>query len=514
MITDKGKEIISKYLLGQTTAYAGYISIGCGAIPRSVRFSITNKALTLNVATITTSVAHSFLIGESVIIDGVDEVFNGTYIITSVPLTTTFTYAKVNANVTSTASSGSATLNLLNKVSMDFEMTRVPIVSKGFVDDNGTTKVSFTAELPKENRFEITEIGLWSSGSNSLATSFDSRMIFNFSEPWQAHSTSISDIPVPSPTNFSNNQGDITTPLKIFKESSSNLVFANQQRTARKEGPRFLNEKIFLRGDSSIIQGENGSWKGENPFYSITNRVSSGGVATLTTSGNHLLKVGDSVVVNIATTAFNGTYTITARTDNTISYALAGTVTTAATTGTITWQESTHIHLNAINFDISKNAPSDKILLAFSLIDTIALGVGVNPDYVKILIEFYKNETSIESGYAKKEIYIAGTEFTNNRYKVIEIPISELITSSDFTSQQIRIARVFASVIYTTGGQQMTSPIHYVELEGLRLENETTENPVYGMVGYSVAKTQDDEPLYKYQNTNNYVEFRFNLDVG
>ena len=97
---------------------------------------------------------------------------------------------------------------------------------------------------------------------------------------------------------------------------------------------------------------------------------------------------------------------------------------------------------------------------------------------------------------------------------MVEIPISELITTSDFSSQQIRVARIFSSVVYTTSGEQMTSPIHYVELEGLRLENDTTANPLYGMVGYSVVRTSDGQPLYKYQNTNNYVEFRFNLDVG
>ena len=96
----------------------------------------------------------------------------------------------------------------------------------------------------------------------------------------------------------------------------------------------------------------------------------------------------------------------------------------------------------------------------------------------------------------------------------VEIPISDLITTPDFSSTQIRIARIFASVVYTTGGQQMASPIHYVELEGLRLENETTVNPVYAMSGYSVVRTTDGQPIYKYENTNNYIEFRFNLDVG
>ena len=142
------------------------------------------------------------------------------------------------------------------------------------------------------------------------------------------------------------------------------------------------------------------------------------------------------------------------------------------------------------------------------------MGAGSDPDYVKILLEFYRNETSITSGYAKAEIYIDGTDFAGDRYKVIEIPISDLITTPDFSSQQIRVARVFSSVVYTTGGQQMASPVHYVELEGIRLENDTTVNPVYGMVGYSVVRTGDGQPLYKFQNTNNYVEFRFNLDVG
>ena len=445
MITNIGKEIISKYLLGQTPAYATHISIGCGAVP----------------------------------LDSNDPA----------PSPTT----------------------LAEKTTMDFEMIRVPITSKGFVDDDGTTKVSFTAELPKENRYDITEIGLWSSGSNSLAKNFDSRMIFNFSEPWQAHSTSISDITTPDPLGSG---GDITTPLKYFKASSSNPVFSTIDRKNRKEGPRFLDSKILLRGDSSIIQGSTGSWTGENPSYSITNKVASAGTATLTTSTDHFLNVGDTIVVDIADNAFDGSFTITGRTDTTVSYALGGTITSAATTGTITWQESTHIHLNAINFDISRNAPSDKILFAFSLIDQDSIGPGSDPDYVKILLEFYRNETSITSGYAKAEIYIDGTEFAGDRYKVIEIPISDLITTPDFSSQQIRVARVFSSVVYTTSGQQMASPVHYVELEGMRLENDTTVNPVYGMVGYSVVRTGDGQPLYKFQNTNNYVEFRFNLDVG
>ena len=66
-------------------------------------YSVSNKALTSNVATLTTSFAHDFNVGNSVTIAGVDATFNGTYVVASVPTTTTFTYAKTASNVTSVA---------------------------------------------------------------------------------------------------------------------------------------------------------------------------------------------------------------------------------------------------------------------------------------------------------------------------------------------------------------------------------------------------------------------------
>jgi hypothetical protein len=65
--------------------------------------SISNKALTTNVATLTTNAAHGLYVGLSITITGVDATFNGTYTITGVPTTTTFTYAKTASDVLSTA---------------------------------------------------------------------------------------------------------------------------------------------------------------------------------------------------------------------------------------------------------------------------------------------------------------------------------------------------------------------------------------------------------------------------
>ena len=98
------------------------------------RFSISNKALTTNLATLTTSAAHGITaVGTLVTVQGVDSVLDGTYTIHSIPSTTTFTYARVNANITSVAvspvgiatfSSAMATgLVVTNKVVQNFIAT-------------------------------------------------------------------------------------------------------------------------------------------------------------------------------------------------------------------------------------------------------------------------------------------------------------------------------------------------------------------------------------------------------
>jgi hypothetical protein len=63
--------------------------------------SVSNKSLTTNVATLTTSTAHGFEIGQTVVVAGVDATFNGTYLITN-KTNNSFTYAKTATDVAST----------------------------------------------------------------------------------------------------------------------------------------------------------------------------------------------------------------------------------------------------------------------------------------------------------------------------------------------------------------------------------------------------------------------------
>jgi hypothetical protein len=64
--------------------------------------SVNNKALTSNVATLTTAAAHNYSVGMVVTITGVDATFNGTYTITAAT-STSFSYAKTASNVSSAA---------------------------------------------------------------------------------------------------------------------------------------------------------------------------------------------------------------------------------------------------------------------------------------------------------------------------------------------------------------------------------------------------------------------------
>ena len=77
------------------------------AVTNVVR-TVSNKALTSNVATLTTTAAHTYAVGDVVVVTGVDATFNTTAIVTGVT-STTFTYNKTAANVTSVASSGTTT---------------------------------------------------------------------------------------------------------------------------------------------------------------------------------------------------------------------------------------------------------------------------------------------------------------------------------------------------------------------------------------------------------------------
>jgi hypothetical protein len=475
MITNDGKEIVSKFIIGQVPAFATHLSIGCGATPLdsndpypntvygkkrmdfemtrvpisskgfvddSATYLINNKVLSSNIATLTTTVNHDITVGETVVVSIDDTVFDGQYSVTGVTANT-FSYSRINANVTTTA------------IPSPYGST---IVSR--------TKVSMTAELPTSNRYEITEVAVWSAGNNNLASLYDSRMVFTFDQNWLNHDSSgtISTPPVLSLGSATSSDISGAISDKVFYARTNDILFQNTTRKLRKEGPRHLNTTLLARGDlSTITPTGGGAW------------------STTNLKGNWI-------------------------------------------------GSGSHIHINDINFDVSGNTVSDLVKLAFSVVDRTV--TGSNIDDVKILMEFFKNESSVDSNYAKMQIHVPGATYLNtDKYYVASATLSQDIdysnyntttslvetlakpyarfyTSPTFSPAEIRMCRIYVAITASAAA----STNHFICFDGFRIDS-TVENPVYKMSGYSIVR-DDGTPITKLANTNNYVDFRFSLGVS
>lgn len=106
-------------------------------------FTINNKVLTSNVATLTTSVNHNLKVGQTVEVTDVDSTFNGTYVVTAVTANT-FSYVLVATNVVSAAATGSVTaLNIKDIVCATSE---IPTITQPA--STGEVTVTATGGIP------------------------------------------------------------------------------------------------------------------------------------------------------------------------------------------------------------------------------------------------------------------------------------------------------------------------------------------------------------------------------
>lgn len=444
MITNTGKSIIAKYLLGHAPAYASYIAVGCG----------------------------------------------------QQPLGPSDAYGDYSA-----------------KDSLDFEMFRVPISSRGFINENGVAKIVLTGELPTEERYEISEIGIYSAGTNSNAGIYDSKTLLAFTsnEKWQHHkANAISDLEPIITALDSNKDNIISTTNVAFQTNADNSIFYNLNRSNRYERCRFLNNTVLLRGDMSDLTNT----------VNISTVSGSGTVITYTTASAHKLYVGDTVTIsNVDPVNYNMTATVASVPSSTTftieneaigSYVSGGKV---LVPHFYIGSSSGHIHLYGSTFDLSKNAAKDKVKLAFSLISKNGDSSEV-PDEVRILADFspaddptgeyVRFETILKHGSGEGEY-----DFASNRYFVISKELGDLFVSQNFSWASAKVVKFYVTILKNG----VASTNYYVGLDALRLDNVTTENPLYGLVGYSVVKNNDAVTVIKSQNTNNYIEFRFVMDV-
>lgn len=259
MITEIGKDILGKYLIGTAPAYASYIAVGCGHRPiTSLTYNITNISATTTVTTVTVT-GHEFIVGDKVLIRlaSTYAARNGTYTVTAVT-TNTISFAFSGGTISSTATTGTASLDFASKTALDFEMFRVPVTSRGFIEEDGQTKLVFSGEVPTTNRYEMTEVGIYSAASNPSAVGYDSRTIYAFTreESWKRNEQLIytEDAPLDG--------GDISNDISIafldepvIQTNATNKLFANLTRQQRSEQARYLNNMIMLSSNFSQLSG-------------------------------------------------------------------------------------------------------------------------------------------------------------------------------------------------------------------------------------------------------------------
>jgi hypothetical protein len=387
MITNTGQSILAKYLVGQAPAFASYIAIGCGATP----------------------VSSSYIFSE----------------------------AEMNA--------------MKDKSSLDFEMFRIPITSRGYVTEDGLSKIVFTGQLPTLERYNITEVGLWSAGSNPSANFNDSRPIFLFNkdENWKYDNEELPG----DGSRLDDIGGVIQKTEQVFITNADNPTFAHKTRSDRYEGSRFLNSIIALRGDLSGIEIEPGT-----NIFSLT-----------TPRSPHLVLTGTTLDFDKASP-----------------------------------KDELRLAFSVINKERDRDVqPYDvRIILEFAETDVYNDG------------EYARFETVISSEISEG-VPNPDVDFANQRYFVSVAKFEELNKSSGFTWKAANVVKVYATVTEKNEVTEEVnfSDKYYVCLDALRLENTQNLNPVYGLTGYSIVKTLGAEPVTKIANSSNYIEFRFGLDV-
>lgn len=388
MITNTGRTILAKYLIGQAPAYASHIALGVGSTPLSE-------------------------------LENFDD-YSG-------------------------------------KNNLDFEVLRIPISSRGYVyDEAGVANIVFAGELPGDQRYLFSEIGIFSAKSNPAAGSQDSRMIYTFSqsENWEYHNrTTASSIPtIIEPLN-GELEGSIINPLDtngnpvpVFRTNSNNVIFNSDARANRYELPRFLDRALVISGDMSYIEESGGE-----------------------------LSIKESTELDYY---------------------------------------GTHLHLTGVSTNFNRNSAEDQFRMAFSILDKDVEQVE-RVGGVRIIFEFASSDVLDPQNFARFEVDLdpSDVNFVTNRYVVVTKTLGEMKKSTAFTWNTINVVKIYA-MVYDNSGSGLPSDKFYIALDGFRLENVTSQNPLYGMTGYTVIKTEDGQPVAKEANSSNIVEFRYGLDVA
>ena len=303
MITQNGKELIAKFLLGQAPAFATHIAIGVGARPGlDRRRTIASRGAKDGIVTLT-SPGHGYRVGDTVSVTINPTTYNGHFVLTDTTKDTLSYRLDVPDNAT-VATTGYA--KIAAGVAMSCEAARFPITSRGYVNEGGVTKMAFAAEMPTTERYLVSEVALWSAGSNANAKNVDSRQLYSFGllEGWKYHhDATVENVPFRS--FLASNPPDIDAAMvgRAFICPSDTPVMTNAFRANRYEPGRFHGHTIMLRGDSAVIESTSQDRNGILSASGDHVHLDTVPIDLSRQSPNDELKLGFSVVSRLAANA-------------------------------------------------------------------------------------------------------------------------------------------------------------------------------------------------------------------
>lgn len=505
MITNTGRDIIAKYLIGTAPAYASYIAVGCGARPRPNITQLTGGSG--SGTTITVSDTEGIWVGATVgVISGTGS-FAANTKVTQIINSTQF---KVDAAPIVALSGATIHLEIpQDKQVLDFEMFRVPITSKGYAYDDGKNKLILTAELPSEERYEISEVGIFSAGSNSLAGAYDSKTLFAFSttEKWQYSN----NLTLTSPVLITNSLIDtatniITSTEDAIQTNSNNTAFLNTTRASRYENCRYFNNMLMLRSNTSHITKSNGNFIIDQGAKFL--RLSGQTVDFTRNSTSDLIKVAFSIInVNgddIQVPDNVRVAVIFSNTDKTQTASFEGEVTNTLNNFNLNRYMVAQKRLDELKYTTNFSwSAINTVEVYVSALNTLSITNKLRSSNVATLT------TSANHGLTTGDkITISGvTGGFDGTYTVASTPTNTTFTYANTGSN------VSSTAVTPNGTCEASRSNYFIALDAIRLDNVGTPNPLYGMTGYSIIQNTDATTILKTENTTNYIEFRFVLDV-
>ncbi len=313
----------------------------------STPYAIATATSAGSITTITTTSAHSFVVGQSVVVAGVSvAAYNGTFTITAVT-GSTFTYTTSTPNLASgaggTVNNGAATAILGSDYSaasglvsftdgQTSQTFTVPLIDNG---DN-TYSISGASSAANVATITTTTTPLFVVGQTvNVSGVSDSGYDGNYTVTAVAGSTFSYAIPATLPaatggTASGAEPGQETVTLILI---SNNVPIANivTNLITLTSTVTTANAHGFSVGQQVVTAGLIGS----DTAALISTATSSGTTATVTTTASHAFVVGQQVTVEgVSDSGYNGLVTITATTGTTFKYTTVGSDLPAGTGGT------------------------------------------------------------------------------------------------------------------------------------------------------------------------------------